>query len=160
MGYVSVPTEDVVDPENNYSEHDHQPGAVSKWKTLYLGPTWWLTAKTLTAMNLCLLLLIALSYLFPRAGLNCMSGPPPPWCEQLFNTLLVSSTANPWITRAAPIREAGIIRYVNKVYKPEKIFQSETSDEVEAAWDDWEKGRSRCQEFVRLCRLTRASNRV
>lgn len=27
------------------------------------------------------------------------------------------------------------------MYKPEKIFQSETSDEVEAAWDDWIEGR-------------------
>jgi hypothetical protein len=33
-----------------------------------------------------------------------------------------------------------VIRTINTKYKPEKIFQSETSDEVEAAWNGWEKG--------------------
>lgn len=42
----------------------------------------------------------------------------------------------------APLREDGVIRTINKVYKPEKIFQSETSEEVEAAWEGWLTGES------------------
>ncbi|KAL4811628.1 hypothetical protein BDW67DRAFT_189505 [Aspergillus spinulosporus] len=37
----------------------------------------------------------------------------------------------------SPIREAGAERYVNTRYKPNKIFQSPPSDEVDAAWHDW-----------------------
>lgn len=36
----------------------------------------------------------------------------------------------------APLREDGVVRYVNKAFKPQKIFQSELSEEVEKAWNE------------------------
>ncbi|KAJ5497292.1 hypothetical protein N7463_009279 [Penicillium fimorum] len=36
-----------------------------------------------------------------------------------------------------PIREDGAERYVNTRYKPDKIFQSPPTEEVDAAWHNW-----------------------
>ncbi|KAH8812721.1 hypothetical protein F5884DRAFT_786191 [Xylogone sp. PMI_703] len=37
----------------------------------------------------------------------------------------------------SPLREDGVVRYINTKYKPQKIFQSSTSEKVEHAWDSW-----------------------
>jgi hypothetical protein len=47
------------------------------------------------------------------------------WCEL---------THNPSVS--APLYDDGAVRYVNRLFKPQKIFQSEPSDKVEAAWEE------------------------
>lgn len=41
----------------------------------------------------------------------------------------------------APLREDGVVKYMSKTFYPQDIFQSETSEEVEEAWDSWERSK-------------------
>ncbi|OJJ07805.1 hypothetical protein ASPVEDRAFT_89044 [Aspergillus versicolor CBS 583.65] len=47
------------------------------------------------------------------------------------------SLADKPVPPSSPLREDGAERFVNTQYKPNKIFQSPPSDEVDAAWNDW-----------------------
>ena len=63
--------------------------------------------------------------------------PLPPSCQYLTHEHHSKKT-NP---EQAPLREDGAERFVNTRYQPNKIFQSPPSDEVDAAWNDWLRGR-------------------
>ncbi|PGG96500.1 hypothetical protein AJ79_09560 [Helicocarpus griseus UAMH5409] len=77
---------------------------------------WQVSAKALTVLNILLMAILlaawAASSATMRRGLADI-GPNPPF---------------------SPVRDDGYVRYVNRRFRPTKIFQSETSDEVEAAW--------------------------
>ncbi|BCS27851.1 oxidase ustYa family protein [Aspergillus puulaauensis] len=68
-------------------------------------------------------------------------------CNTIFSIFLViaafslsyqarSLTDRP-VPPPSPLREGGAERFINTRYKPDKLFQSPPSDEVDAAWHDW-----------------------
>ncbi|KAK2742539.1 hypothetical protein FQN55_007825 [Onygenales sp. PD_40] len=80
-------------------------------------PSWRISAKALTSLNIFLTIVLIAAWAVSAASKQqCMpqgQGLEPPY---------------------SPLLEDDVVRYVNKVFKPEKIFQSETTPEVEAAW--------------------------
>ncbi|KAJ5812908.1 hypothetical protein N7447_009931 [Penicillium robsamsonii] len=53
-------------------------------------------------------------------------------------------------TTFTPIREDGAERYVNTRCKPDKIFQSPPTDEVDAAWHGWLRGTIDNDHLIRV----------
>jgi len=104
------------DSEHNELEQDGLLHPRKKKKESSIQSRWHLTAKALTLLNACFVILFIVLGISSWRSENCLPGAPPPW---------------------SPVREDGVLRYVNTMYKPQKIFQSETSDEVEAAWEGW-----------------------
>ncbi|EAS36723.3 uncharacterized protein CIMG_02077 [Coccidioides immitis RS] len=74
---------------------------------------WKISARACTIFNICFTIIL-LSILALTSRSRCYGAPEPPY---------------------SPLWEDGAVKYVNKRIRPMKIFQSETSDEVERAWN-------------------------
>ncbi|PGH06414.1 hypothetical protein GX51_02426 [Blastomyces parvus] len=113
-GCHTVETEHLLHDDAN---HEAEKGSISREnRSRY---AWETSAKALTVLNI--FLLIALVSLWGVSSVTIQQKCVP-------DTEL---PAPPY----SPIREDGYVRYANKRFTPSKLFQSETSDEVEAAWN-------------------------
>ncbi|KAN0072216.1 protein of unknown function (DUF3328) domain containing protein [Elaphomyces granulatus] len=118
MNYTPLSTEDSIDSdaEHNGLEQDGLLYSRKKKNEYTTQSRWRLTVKALALLNACSATLFIVLAILSWRNENCVPGAPPPW---------------------SPLREDGVLRHVNTMYKPQKIFQSETSEEVEAAWEGW-----------------------
>ncbi|OGM49045.1 hypothetical protein ABOM_002346 [Aspergillus bombycis] len=95
-------------------------------------PRFWLNLWSLFNTIFSVALLIVAIFLINQTkGLT--DKPVPVYCEY-FKSLAQSSAD---IYDKAPVREDGAERYINTRYRPNRLFQSSPSDEVDEAWNGW-----------------------
>lgn len=116
MDYSRVSTDDSSDSEINGQEEKSLLDPIKERIGQIPQSRWIFSAKILTILNVCFTAGLILATVHLKRNLGCIPGPQPPW---------------------SPVRNDGVIRNINKWYKPEKIFQSETTPEVEEAWESW-----------------------
>jgi hypothetical protein len=72
----------------------------------------------------------------------------PPYCEYPnydFRPALTACISDDY--SQAPLRDDGVVHSYNTHYKPDKIFQSSPSDEVDEAWNGWLRGNRLSSRF-------------
>ncbi|EGE82471.1 hypothetical protein RJZ56_005912 [Blastomyces dermatitidis] len=116
-GYHMVENEHLLHDDNN---HEVEKGIISRenWRENWRC-TWETSAKALTTLNIFLLIVLV-----SMLGVSSVT----------IRQKCVPDTELPALPYS-PVREDGYVRYVNKRFAPSKLFQSETSDELEAAWN-------------------------
>ncbi|PGH34644.1 hypothetical protein GX50_02534 [[Emmonsia] crescens] len=97
--------------------HEGEKGMISRENRRRYA--WETSAKALTVLNIFLLIVLVSLWGVSsvRMQQKCVSD--------------TELSAPPY----SPVREDGYVRYVNRRLTPSRLFQSETSDEVEAAWN-------------------------
>lgn len=95
-------------------------------------------ASVLLFSNICLATLLFVAVHLLQKQYSLLTGPDPPYCKSAKHKLANGN----WYRNEAPLREDGVIKYINMKYEPDPEFQSPIVPGKEDPWTSWALGRA------------------
>lgn len=126
---------------NSISGHiqDTQITKKQKWKN---------PIAILIIIQMLILIVLASSHIVLNYSqmVRCPDGPKPPYCMYIM-ILCMKIYRNNDLLALAPLYEDNAVQYINQKMHPQRIFQSESSTIVDAAWEEPLEGKAYTKSF-------------